>query len=186
MTISSSASLHNALDFVRHRDHATAGFTIALTGAMAAALGQACVRISKPAGAGIATHQRLGEVVTGLRDSGDADATALENALALRAEGKEEEGWDSLLAIPVRMADLACDGAEALQSFRPHVVDQVHDDMEFALHLLAATARAALLLVESNLRQWRMPALHAKYGPETERLAARIDALMPLKRIEWT
>ena len=52
------------------------------------------------------------------------------------------------------MADLACEGAELLQAFRPQVLDRVRDVLEFALLLLAAAARVAGLILESNLRQW--------------------------------
>ena len=83
------------------------------------------------------------------------------------------------------MADLACEAAEILQGYRPHVTDHVKDDLEFSLVLLTAAARSALLILESNLRQWRAPALAAKFGPESERLAARIAALTPIARIAW-
>lgn len=179
MTISSSASLDSILDEIRRHDHATAGFTIASTGALAAGLGQACVGISH------GDTSRLAAVALGLRDLGDEDATALSRMIALRDEGQAEEGYAILIAVPMKMADLACEAAEELQRFRPRVEDHVRDDMEFALHLLAASARASLMLIESNLRQWRMPALHAKYGPETERLAQRIAALSPVERIAW-
>jgi hypothetical protein len=179
MTISTEASLLSVLDEIRHRPHATAGFTTALCGAAAAALGQACLGISG------GETQRLGLIVVGLVGWADDDANALAKLIALREQGREEEGWELLQEGPVAMADLACEGAELLQAFRPRVVNQVRGDLEFAVVLLAAAARAALFILESNLRQWRSPALHARFGPEAHRLAQRVAALTPVEHIAW-
>ena len=186
MTVSTRNSLRAALDEIRHSSHATAGFTTALAGAAAAALGQACVGISLQTGAGShPVHARLGAIVTGLEDWADDDAGALATLIAFREQGREEAGWEALMAGPVAIADLACEAAELLLGFRPSVVDHVRDDMEFAVGLLNAAARSALLIVESNLRQWRASALHARYGPETERLSRRIEAIQPVAHVAW-
>ncbi|MBM4425249.1 MAG: cyclodeaminase/cyclohydrolase family protein [Chloroflexi bacterium] len=178
MTISTHTALRPVLDEIRHRNHATAGFTTGLAGA-AAALGQACVGISG------GSTVRLGELVIALQNVADDDANALGRLLVLREQGREEEGWEALEAIPAAMADLACEAAELLQGFRPQVVNQVADDLEFAIVLLSAAAHSSLLIVESNLRHWRAPALHAKFGPEVERLSNRIAALTPVDHIVW-
>lgn len=179
MTISTEAPLIGVLDEIRHRSHATAGFTTALCGAAAAALGQACLGISG------GETQRLGLIVVGLVGWADDDARALARLIAMREQGREEEGWELLQDGPVAMADLACEGAELLQAFRPQVVDRVRDDLELAVVLLAAAARAGLLILESNLRQWRSPALHTRFGPEADRLARRVAALTPVEQIAW-
>ena len=179
MTISSEASLSSVLEEIRHRQSATAGFTTALAGAAAAALGQAVVGIS---GGPI---ERLGQICLALEGWADDDARALQKLLDLRTQGREQAGWELLQIGPVAIADLACEGAERLQAFRPQVIDHVRDDLEFAVVLLAAAARSAQLIVESNLRQWRAPALHARFGPEVERLGQRIAALTPIEHIAW-
>ena len=179
MTISTAAPLISVLDEIRHSSHASAGFTTALCGAAAAALGQACLGISG------GQTDRLGLIVVGLVGWADNDANALARLIALREQGRAEEGWELLQEGPLAMAHLACEGAELLQAFRPQVVDRVRDDLEFAVVLLAAAARAAMLILESNLRQWRSPALHAKVGPQADRLAQRVSALAPVEHIAW-
>ncbi len=186
MTISTQMPLAEVLEAIRLRDHATAGFTTALAGSAASALGQAVMGISlDPAGSPEAAHARLGEIVKALSTLADEDANALSQLLAARQAGDESRAWEDLLRAPAQMADLMCEAAERLQAFRPRVVDHVRDDMEFAIVLLTAAARAALLIVESNLRQWRSPDLHARFGPETDRLAQRVEALTPIERIDW-
>jgi hypothetical protein len=179
MTISSESPLTSVLEEIRHRSVATAGFTTALSGATAAALGQAVVGISG------GPQERLGEIVLALKACADDDAAALQKLLDLRALGREHEGWAQLQIGPVRMADLACEAAERLQAFRPQVIDKVRDDLEFAVVLLAAGARSATMIVESNLRHWRSPELHARFGPEVDRLARRLAALTPAEHIAW-
>lgn len=186
MRIATGAPINEVLEAIRHRDHATAGFTTALAGAAAAALGQAVMGISlDPASAPAAAHARLGEIVQALAALADEDAGALSQLLAAREAGDESQAWAALLRAPAEMSSLMCEAAERLQAFRPQVVEPVRDDMEFAIVLLAAAARSALLIVESNLRQWRSPDLHARFGPETERLAQRVAALSPIERIAW-
>jgi formiminotetrahydrofolate cyclodeaminase len=179
MTISSKAPLGSVLDEIRQRRAASAGFTTALNGAAAAALGQAVLGISG------GPTERMAEIVLALKGWADDDATALQKLLDLRAQGRETEGWELLQIGPTAMADLACEAAELLQAYRPQVIDHVRDDLEFAVVMLTGAARSAQLIVESNLRQWRTPALHAKFGPEVDRLAQRIGALSPVERIAW-
>src|SRR5712692_3711326 len=100
MTISTQASLLSVLDEIRHRPHATAGFTTALAGAAAAALGQACLGISG------GPTERLGQIVHRLEGWADDDASALQKLLDLRQQGREQEGWELLQIGPVAMADL--------------------------------------------------------------------------------
>jgi len=179
MTISTQVALRPVLDEVRQRNHATAGFTTGLVGAAASALGQAVVGISDGATA------RMGELVIALETLADEDANALSQMLALREEGREEEGWEAMVLVPAAMSDAACEAAELLQAFRPKVVEEVRDDLEFAHVMLVAAARSALMIVESNLRHWRSPALHNKFGPEVERLSRRIAALASVDHIVW-
>lgn len=179
MTISTQASIRDVLDAIRTDAHAAAGFSTGLSGAAGAALGQAVLDIS-----GV-PHDRLAEIVPALEALADEDIGALGLLVRLREQGREEDAWAALVASPVQMGDLACEAAEILQASRPQVSGRVSDDLEFSVVLLTAAARAALLIAESNLRQWRAPALHARFGPETERLARRIAALTPIERIAW-
>ena len=179
MTISTETPIRDVLEEIRNRRTATAGFTTALSGAAAAALGQACVGISD------GPTERLGQIVLALEGWADDDANALLKLLDLRQQGREPEGWELLQIGPVAMADLACEAAELLQAFRPRVIDHVHDDLEFAIVMLTAAARSAVLIVESNLRQWRTPELHAKFGAEVERLTQRLAGLSPVEHLTW-
>ena len=70
-----------------------------------------------------------------------------------------------------------------LQDFRPLVIEQVQDDLEMAVSLLAGTAQAAMLLLDSNLRMWPDPALLAEFEPIRLELEKQIDQLSPVQRI---
>lgn len=179
MDISTTAPIRSVLDSIRHHSHAAAGFSTGLVGAASASLGQAVLGISG------GSRSRLAEIVVALEDMADEDVGALDRLVALRDQGREGEGWESLMASPAAMADLACEAAEILEGFRPQVIDKVRDDMEFAIVMLTAAARSALLILESNLRQWRDPVLAAKFGPVSDRLAGRVAALKPMDRIAW-
>lgn len=179
MAISTQAPLRAVLDEIRHHSHAAAGFSTALAGATGGALGQAVLGISG------SPTTRLAEIVLALEALADEDINALGRLVALRKQGREADGWEALVAAPLQMGDLACEAGEILQANRSQIAEHVKDDLEFSLVLLAAAARSALLIVESNLRQWRAPALPARFGPESERLARRIAALSPIERLAW-
>ena len=85
---------------------------------------------------------------------------------------------------PAEVARLSLEAAALLQAFRPLVFEQVHDDLEMALALLTGTGRAAILLLDSNLRIWSSDsALLQEFEPTLSELAERIEQLTPLKRI---
>ena len=73
--------------------------------------------------------------------------------------------------------------AVILQNFRPLVCEQVKDDLEMSIRLLAGVAQAALLLLDSNLRIWPEPDLLAEFEPVLTELDAKITALSPVERI---
>ena len=81
------------------------------------------------------------------------------------------------------MADLAVEAAQAMQAFRAHVCERSHDDLEFALTLMAGVARSAMQLLDSNLRIWPQPELLAAFEPHIDRLLRAIGALEPVARI---
>jgi hypothetical protein len=70
-----------------------------------------------------------------------------------------------------------------MQTFRAHVCERSHDDLEFALTLMVGVGRAALQLLDSNLRIWPLPELLAEFDPQVDGLLRAIDALAPVARI---
>lgn len=176
---------------VADQQHAMAGAVIAASAAQAVALATACMRLSlagspeQPAaapGAG-GRVERMVEIRSSLARWCDRDAAAIAEFVALRETGQELQGQQLLCDAPAAMGRLALEAAEVVQQFRPLVVEQVQDDLEMSLSLLASAAQAALLLLDSNLRIWPEPALLARYEPVITELAAGIDHLRPLARI---
>jgi hypothetical protein len=84
--------------------------------------------------------------------------------------------------MPVEMARAACDAAGALQAFRP-LARGVQDDLEMAIVLLTGAAKAASLLLDSNLRIWPEPPLLARYEPELARLRRALAELNPVETV---
>ena len=170
--------------------HCEAGATIALSGALAAALGQAVANGTLDEGAtGAAADAarqmqlRLTDVRARLLALADQDATAIGEFVRLRDSGQPLKGYEILCDGPRDMAEQVLTAAGLMQAFRQHVCERTHDDLEFALTLMSGVARAAMLLLDSNLRIWPLPELVAKYNPAVIDLAARIDALQPVRRI---
>ena len=167
------------------QNHAMAGATIALSTALAVALGGACVRISASLAAlgGSATADRLNAIQQTLLDLADEDANAIARFAALRDAGNELAGQDYLCELPERMGRLAVEAVQMLQDFRPLVHERVKDDLEMAITLLSGAARAAMLLLDSNLRIWPQPALVDKYDPLVATLEQAIARLTPPSRL---
>lgn len=169
--------------------HAMAGATIALSAAAACALGEACVGISRlhhdresdqPAAG--RTSDRLAAIRQRLLALADDDGSAITAFVALREAGRELEGQDLLCQLPLEMGRLASEAAALLQDFRP-LVRVVQDDLEMALTLLTGAARAASLLLDSNLRLWPDPALLRLHEPALAGLRAQLQDLRPAERI---
>lgn len=175
---------------VAGQQHAMAGAVIAASAAQSVALATACMRISLAGSAG--QHQagsrveRMVEIRDSLAGWCDRDAAAIAEFVALREAGQELQGQQLLCDAPAAMGRLVLEAAETVQQFRPLVVEQVRDDLEMSLRLLAGVAQAALLLLDSNLRIWPEPALLARYEPVIAELAAGIDHLSPLARVRQT
>lgn len=173
-----------------------AGATIALSAAAACALGQACVGISRrqhdareQAQAGPAAErlagpaaERLSLICQRLLALADEDGDAITAFVALREAGNELKGQDLLCMLPLEIGRLASEAAMLLQDFRP-LVRIVQDDLEMAITLLAGSARAAALLLDSNLRLWPEPALLSLHEPALAGLRQEIGALHPAARI---
>jgi hypothetical protein len=170
--------------------HCQAGATVALSGALAVALGQATANGSLQEGVSgnAATAARnlqtqLTEVRERLLALADQDATAIGEFVRLREGGQALQGYQLLCDGPREIAELALHAVRLLQDYRPHVSERTHDDLEFAITLTAAAARGAMQLLDSNLRIWPLPELLAKYGQVVDALDAQIDALAPVRRI---
>ncbi|MCX6032270.1 MAG: cyclodeaminase/cyclohydrolase family protein [Chloroflexi bacterium] len=167
---------------VASQQHAMAGATIAASAALACSLGEACVRINAPHLAGAEAGRvagRLADIRDQLQALTDEDATAITAFAALRAAGKEFKGQDRLCQMPVEMGRLSAEAAWLLQDFRP-LIQLAQDDLEMAITLLDGAARAAALLLDSNLRIWPDPTLLAKYEPELGGLRGQINTVHPV------
>ncbi len=180
-------------EFTRHissRHHAMAGATIALSATQAAALGEACLRITRDQLTEAALRQRADALISELADCrqrlldlADKDGSAITAFAALREVGQELEGQDMLCAMPAEMGDLTFRAANALQAFRPLVIDQVHDDLEMALCLLTGATQSCALLLDSNLRIWPDPRLVERYEPQRAAIEANWRQLTPVARL---
>jgi formiminotetrahydrofolate cyclodeaminase len=178
------------IDHVSAQPHAMAGAVIAVAAAQAVALGEACIRISlehRPAmldgddAANRAAH--MADIKNRLAEWCDRDATAIAEFVALREAGEELKGQQLLCHAPSEIGRLSVEAAKILQSFRRLAAERVRDDLEMSLTLLAGTAQAAMLLLDSNLRLWPDKALHEPYEPIRADLEQQIGRLTPVTRI---
>jgi formiminotetrahydrofolate cyclodeaminase len=165
-----------------------AGAVIANAAVSALSLGFACIRITLQQLADQATPyqsklDQLASIQEQLLDICDKDATAIGLLVSLRNAGDEMQGQRLLCEFPTRISQLSIMAAQVMQDFRSHIIDQVKDDLEMSINLLAGTARSAMLLLDSNLRQWRDPALGDQFEPLLEGLISDIEHLSPVKRI---
>ena len=189
-TLLSQLTVRAAVARIGDHDHCQAGGTIGASGALAAALGQATANVTRNAspapGQDAAAHQMQAAMAHSRAEFlrlADADANAILEFVALEERGEPLAGYALLCDGPRAMADLALAAAQAMQTFRAHVCERSHDDLEFALTLMAGVARAALQLLDSNLRIWPLPELLAEFEPHVTRQLQAIDALQPIARI---
>jgi formiminotetrahydrofolate cyclodeaminase len=173
---------------VGNQSHAMAGAVIALSAGQAAALGQACMQISQADlevedEANEKQIARLTLMKNELLQWCDRDANAIAEFVALRDTGETLKGQTLLCSAPARVSRLSIDIANVLQDFRPFVGKRVRDDLEMSISLLAGTAQAAMLLLDSNLRIWPEQALLSEFDPIRDALIADISTLSPVKRI---
>lgn len=171
-------------------NYCQAGATVALSGALAAALGQATANGSldeQVAGAAAEAARSVQRALTDIRERflalADQDGTAIGEMYALKKSGQALRGYALLCDGPREMAELAIRAARALQDYRRFVCERTRDDLEFSITLMATVARAAMQLLDSNMRIWPLPELLARYDTVVTDLAAQIDALTPAKRI---
>ncbi len=178
-------SIRQLTAHVASQGHAMAGATIAASAALACSLGEACVRINAPLLAGAEAGRvarRLADIREQLQALTDEDGAAITAFAALRAAGKELEGQDRLCQMPVEMARISIEAARLLQEFRPFI-QLAQDDLEMAITLLDGAARAAALLLDSNLRIWPDPTLLARYELELAGLREQMKTVYPVEAI---
>lgn len=175
---------------IAEANHCQAGGAIAMSGALAAALAQATAnttRVDGVAGDADAAAAAMQQSMTRIRERmivlADEDAEAITVFVELRNRGEALKGYGVLCDGPREMADLAIEATRDIQNFRAHVGERGRDDLEFAITLMAGVARAAMQLLDSNLRIWPLPDLIAQYDPHVQRLITAIDALTPMQRI---
>ena len=176
-------------------NHCQAGATIALSGALAVALGQATANGCLAEGAGdasgadtaAAAMRTMQQVMTTIRERYQAlaveDGAAITQFVKLRESGQVLQGYGVLCDGPQEMAQLAIQAAQQMQAYRAFVCERTHDDLEFALVLITGVARAATQLLDSNLRIWPLPELLTKYDPTVKALYVQLDLLQPVARI---
>jgi formiminotetrahydrofolate cyclodeaminase len=183
-------SVRQLIEEVSDQHHAMAGAVIAASAAQATALGEACIQISLDHQVDKLNWQdvtgRIEQMVhfkNTLIEWCDQDATAIAEFVSLREAGDELQGQRLLCDSPAEISRLCIEAATLLQEFRPLVAEQVHDDLEMTITLLAGTAQAAILLLDSNLRHWPEPGLLAEYEPLLAELIEKIGQLSPVPRI---
>lgn len=183
-------SVRQFIEEVSDQRHAMAGAVIAVSAAHATALGEACMQISLDHQVDKLDWQDITsriEQMVHLKNTliawCDQDATAIAEHVALREAGHILQGQRLLCESPAEISRLCLDAAAVLQNFRPVVIEQVQDDLEMAISLLAGSARAALLLLDSNLRIWPEPNLLAEFEPILAELEQNINQLSPVQRI---
>lgn len=186
----SERTISEALEHIGGANHCQAGAVIALNGAFAAALAQATANGSLADGAvgpardaAESIQRNTAQARARFRSLADQDAAAITTFVELRARGETLRGYETLCDGPRDMAWLAVHATEAMQAYRPFVVERTKDDLEFAIVLMTGVARAALLLLDSNLRIWPLPELIARYAASVEQLAEAASRLHPLSRI---
>jgi hypothetical protein len=179
-----------ATEHIASTPYCQAGATIALSGALAAALGQATANGSldeDATGESARAARELQDALAAARARflalADQDGSAIGEFYRLKKGGQELQGYALLCDGPQEMGELALDAARRLRDYRRFVCERARDDLEFSLTLMAGVARSAMQLLDSNLRIWPLPELLARYDPVVIALAAQVDALRPVERI---
>ena len=188
MSAATEKTIAQFVEEVSQQRHAMAGAVIAASAAQAVALGQACLQISREEQnlqdeATMKQTRRLATIKDELLNWCDRDASVIAEFVALREAGEMLAGQRLLCHAPADVGGLVIETAVILQNFRPSVSERVRDDMEMSISLLAGTAQAALLLLDSNLRIWPEKELLAEFEQTLAELAAKINALSPVRRI---
>jgi formiminotetrahydrofolate cyclodeaminase len=176
---------------VSDQHHAMTGAVIAISAVQAAALGEACMQISldnqvdrlnwQDVTSRIAQMARLRDNLLGWYEQ---DTRAITERAALRETDVQLSSQRFWCEGSAEISRLSIEAATLLQKFRPLVFESVRDDLEITINLLVSTARAAKLLLDSNLRIWSNSALLEEYEPVRAELENQIDQLTPAARLK--
>jgi formiminotetrahydrofolate cyclodeaminase len=169
---------------VSDQHYALSGAVIAASAAQAAALGETCMQISLDNQVDRLDWQdvtsRIEQMLhlkNALIEWCDQDANSVAEYMSLQEAGVELSGWRVLCESPAEISRLSIDGLKLLQDFRPLVLERVQNDLELAINLLAGSARAAMLLLDSNLHIWPTPALLQEFEPVLANLEQQMNLL---------
>jgi hypothetical protein len=186
----SQLSVNAAIARIGDALHCQAGGTISLNAAMSAALAQATANVTLVENPTTSMRENALAMQTAMHDAhtqflalADQDANAITEFVALRERGESLRGYELLCDGPRDMSDLAIVCTHHMQAFRAHVCERTRDDLEFAITLMTSCARAAMQLLDSNLRIWPLPELLQHYEPEVARLISTLSLLAPKERV---
>ena len=175
----SQGTMQDAAARIGDADHCQAGGAIALSGALAAALGQATANSTlgeQPTPAEVAGARQLQTLLSEARSEflrlADQDANAILEFVGSARPAKPCAAINSCVMDPATWPSWPLP-RRRLCSPSADVCECAHDDLEFALTLMTGAARAAMQLLDSNLRIWPLPELHAEYEPAVTRLVDR-------------
>ncbi len=183
-------TLRQFINDISDRYYPMAGTIIAAQAAQATALAEACMQISLDQQVDKLNWQDVTERIeqmahlkNTLLEWCNQDAAAIAEFMG-RPEADDKAALQRTLCdSPSEVGQLAVAAAKILEDFRPQVYDQIRDDLEIALQLLAHAARSAMLVLDSNLRLWPEESLLAEYEPRRAELETKIDALSPVSRV---
>jgi hypothetical protein len=191
ITNATNETIRQFIEKVSDQQHSMAGAVIAASAAQAAALGEACMQISLDNQVDkldwqdvTARIEQMVHIKNSLIEWCDQDTVAMADYIALQGTGDVSRARHILCDSAAEVSRLSIEAAMLLQAFRPLVFEQVQDDLEMTLNLLTATARSALLLLDSHLLRWSEPSLMDKYNPILPELEMKIDQVTLLKRIK--
>jgi formiminotetrahydrofolate cyclodeaminase len=175
---------------VSDQHHAMTGAVIAISAVQAAALGETCMQVSldnqvdrlnwQDVTSRIEQMARLRDNLFGWYEQG---TKAITERIALRESDVQLSSQRFWCEGSAEIGRLSIEAATLLQDFRPLVFENVRDDLEITINLLASTARAATLLLDSNLRIWSNAGLLEEYEPVRAELESQIDQLTPAARL---
>jgi formiminotetrahydrofolate cyclodeaminase len=175
---------------VSDQHHAMTAPVMAISAAQATALGEACMQISLDNQVDRLNWQDVTariEQMARIRDNllgwCEQNTRAITERITLRETDTQANSQRFWCEGSAEVGRLSLEAAILLQDFRPLVFENVQDDLEITINLLVATARAATLLLDSNLRLWPDAALLEEYEPVRAELEDQINQLAPVARL---
>jgi formiminotetrahydrofolate cyclodeaminase len=175
---------------VSDQHYAMTGAVIAISAVQAAALGEACMQISldnqvdRLNWQDVTTRiEQMARIKDNLLGWCEQNTKAITERIALRETEVQLSSQRFWCEGSAEVSRLSIEATTLLQNFRPLVFENVRDDLEISINLLAAIARSAKLLLDSNLRIWPNAVLLEEYEPVRAELEDQIDQLTPAIRL---